>query len=67
MKTVNLDLTRVDGNAFYLIGAFQRQAKREGWMAAEIKTVVDDCMSGNYDHLLQVLIGVCEPISEDDE
>jgi len=57
-KKVKLDLTEIDGNAFWLIGAFRRQAKLQGWTADEIEAVTDDCMSGNYDHLLQVLIGV---------
>ena len=58
VKKVNLDLTELDGNAFMLIGAFRKQARREQWTDAEIKAVTEDCMSGDYDHLLQVLIGV---------
>ena len=30
-KTVNLDLVGVDGNAYSIMGAFSRQARREGW------------------------------------
>jgi len=41
---------------FSLMGAFQTQARKEGWTPDEIKTVIDDCMSGDYDHLLRVLL-----------
>ena len=60
-KKVNLDLVGLDGNAFALMSAFRSQAKKEGWSSDEIKEVTDKCMSGNYDHLLQTLMCVCEP------
>ena len=59
-KKVNLNLLAIDSNAFSLIGAFRKQARKEGWSADEIKTVTDDAMSGNYDHLLSVLIKYCD-------
>lgn len=59
-KKVSLELEGLDGNAFALIGAFQKQARREGWSAEEIKSVRDECMAGDYDHLLQTLIAHCE-------
>lgn len=59
-KTVELDLESIDGNAFALLGAFQRQARREGWSLEEIKAVMDEAQSGDYDHLLQVLIAHTE-------
>lgn len=55
-KLVELDLVGLDGNAFVLMGAFQRAAKRQGTPKDEIKAVLDDCMSGDYDHLLQTLV-----------
>jgi len=55
-KKVNLDLVGLDGNAFSLMGAFQRQAKRENWTTEEIKLVIDECMSGDYDHLVSTLM-----------
>ena len=60
-KKVNLDLTGLDGNAFSLMGAFSKQAKREGWTSDEIKEVIDECKRGDYDHLLRTLIGICNP------
>lgn len=59
-KKITLELVGLDGNAFSLMGAFSRQARREGWTQDEINTVLDDARSGNYDHLLQVLIAHCE-------
>lgn len=55
-KKVRLQLVGLDGNAFALMGAFQRAARRQGWTPEEIKPVLDDCMSGDYDHLLNVLM-----------
>ena len=59
-KKNQLDLTEVNGNAFALMAAFQSQAKREEWDKDEIKTVLDECRKGDYDHLLQTLISVCD-------
>lgn len=66
-KTVNLNLIGLDGNAFALMGAFQRQARREGWTADEIKAVLDEARSGDYNHLLVTLDSHCEPEDEDFE
>lgn len=65
-KTITLELVGLDGNAFSLMGAFQRQAHREGWTKPEIDAVLNDCMSGDYDHLLSVLMKHCtSPDNED--
>lgn len=60
MKKIKLKLTGIDGNAFALMGAFQRQAYREGWTEGEVKAVLDECMSAEYDHLLSTLSRHCE-------
>lgn len=57
-KKVKLDLLGLDGDAFSLMGAFSRQAKRESWSKEEIDSVLEECRSGDYDHLLQTLIRV---------
>ena len=31
MKKINLKLVGLDGNAFSIMGAFQRQARKENW------------------------------------
>ena len=70
-KKVSLKLVGLDGNAFSLMGAFQGQAKREGWSKDEIMKVMDSCMDGDYNHLVATLSAHCigggSGLSEDDE
>lgn len=56
MKKIDLDLTQIDGNAFAILAAFQKQARREGWTQEEIDKVLDEAKSDDYDHLLQTII-----------
>ena len=55
-KKVKLELVGLDGNAFNLMGKFSQAARRQGWSKAEIDEVLKDARSGDYDHLLQVLL-----------
>jgi hypothetical protein len=55
-RQVTLDLIGLDGNAFALMGAFQKQARKEGWSDWEIDEVLEECKSGDYDHLLMTLM-----------
>ena len=57
-KKVKLKLVGLDGNAFALMGAFQQQACKEKWTPDEIRMVLDECSSGDYDHLLATLMEV---------
>ena len=57
-KKVKLKLVGLDGNAFALMGAFQRQARKEEWTPDEIKMVIDESTSGDYSHLLATLMEV---------
>ena len=41
-----------DGNAFAILGACQKAARRAGWSAERIKAVIDEMTAGDYDHLL---------------
>lgn len=50
----------VDGNAFAIIAAFNRQARKEGWTKEEIDAVNKEATSGDYDHLLQTFMAHCE-------
>ena len=56
MNRVRLDLVGLNGNAFALLGAFRSAANTQGFPEEWIKEVVDEAMSGDYDHLLQTLI-----------
>lgn len=60
MKQVKLNLVGLNGNAFALMGAFQKQARKEGWTEPEIKAVLDECKSGDYTHLLCTLMEHCK-------
>ncbi len=55
-RKVRLDLVGLDGNAFNLLGQFQRAAREQGWSADEIKALLEEATSDDYDHLLQTLI-----------
>ncbi len=66
-KKISLTLVGLDGNAFSLMGAFKRQAQREGWSDVEIGIVLDEAMEGDYDHLLATLIDHCEDEGYDDD
>ena len=66
-KKITLNLVGLDGNAFYLLGAFRRQALREGWTDDEISAVSKEARSGDYNHLLMVLSDHCQETDEDDE
>lgn len=53
---VELELMGLDGNAYSLMGAFSRAARRQKTPKEEIDAVLKECMSGDYDNLLQVLM-----------
>jgi len=55
-KEVKMKLVGLDGNAFSLMGAFSKEARRQGTPKSEVDAVLKDCMSGDYSHLLNVLI-----------
>ena len=61
---VKLTLVGIDGNAFALMGAFKRAARKQGWTADEVQVVLDKCMSGNYDNLLCTLMDNTEEVDE---
>jgi len=59
-KKVNLTLVGLDGNAFYLMGAFASQARREKWSQLEIDFIMYKCKSGDYNNLLCTLMDHCK-------
>lgn len=56
---VNLNMVGLDGNAFAIMGAFQRQARREGWTKEEINEVLDKARSGDYNNLVKTIMDHC--------
>ena len=53
---VALDFDRVEGNAYALLGAFRKAARRQGYPQADIDRVVSEAKSGDYEHLVSVLM-----------
>lgn len=67
IKKVSLNLIGLDGNAFALMGAFQRQAKKEKWTNDEIDTVLTKAKSGDYNNLVATLADHCTMEDEDED
>ena len=53
---VKLNLIGLDSNAFVLLGAFRKAAIRQGYSEESVDKVIEDAKSGDYDHLLSVLL-----------
>jgi len=53
-------LVGCDGNAFAILGGWQKAARKAGWTAEQIKTVMDDARLSDYNHLLTVIQDNCE-------
>ena len=66
-KTVTLELVGLDSSAGSVLGAFQRQARKEGWTQDEIKKVLDEAKSGDYNNLLATIMEHCESPEEDED
>ena len=41
-----------DGNAFAILGACAKAARRAGWAPERVKEVMEEMTAGDYDHLL---------------
>jgi hypothetical protein len=64
-KKVKLGLKGIDGNAFVILGAFRRQAAREGWTEEEINSVTEAAKgTHSYEGLLATIMEHCvNPLS----
>ena len=49
----------LDGNAYAIMGAFQRAARNEDWTKEEINKVLDKAMSGDYSNLISTIAEHC--------
>ena len=54
-KKVKLRLDNINGNAFAILGAFNKQARKEDWSDDEIDAVINEAKSNDYDHLLMTI------------
>jgi hypothetical protein len=50
---VTVKLTESNGNAFAILGACQKAAKKAGLSPKEISDFMEEAQSGDYDNLLQ--------------
>lgn len=66
-KKVTLKLVGLDGNAYNLLGAFKKNALKQGWTPQEIEKIITVATSSDYNHLLTTLIDNCEDIQGFDE
>lgn len=67
LPKVKMQLVGADGNAFAILGSFQREARRQGWDKESIQEVIQTATSGDYNHLLATIIEYTEDIGEDEE
>ena len=65
-KRAKGSLVGQDGNAFYLMGYFSRQARKSGWSQKEIDLVLAEAKADDYNHLLCTLDSYLEPEDEED-
>ncbi len=61
-----LQLVGLDGNAFSVMGAWKNAARKAGWTKEEQQKVLDEAMSGDYNHLLATIMDNCEDPTEDE-
>lgn len=52
MEKPIVKLVGEDGNAFAILGACHKSARKAGWDAAKIDAVLAEMQSGDYDNLL---------------
>jgi hypothetical protein len=53
---IQIDLSGPQGNAFCVMGTVQSVLQQIGKSKDEIKVVMDDMQSGDYEHLKQVAV-----------
>jgi len=53
-------LAGIDGNAFNIICIVNRGMQKAGWTDDEREQVLEDMMSGDYEHVLVVACCICE-------
>ncbi len=56
MSKPKLRLVGSNGNAFSVLGRARKAAKKADWSKAEVDEMMQEAMSGDYDHLLQTMM-----------
>ena len=61
-----MQLVGLDGNAFVIMGTWRSNALRQGWSQEEVRAVLEEAQSGDYDHLLATIaMNTTEPEPND--
>jgi hypothetical protein len=55
-EPIPLKLIGEDGNSFAIIAKAKTAARRAGWSHEQVDALVKDMMSGDRDHVLQVVM-----------
>ena len=53
-KKIVIDLSRPEGNAFFLLGAANRYGKQLGFSSEKISNILSEMKAGDYDNLIKV-------------
>lgn len=64
-KKVKMELVGIDGNAFAILGAFNRAALKQKWTREEVQTVIDEATSSDYSHLIATIANHVESPDEE--
>jgi hypothetical protein len=64
---INVQLVGQDGNAFAILGRVGKALRRGGVEKAEIDEFMQEAMSGDFNHLLQVVMAWVAVDEEDEE
>lgn len=67
LQPVKMQLVGLDGNAFSLLGAFRKEARKQGWDVDSIGKVSSHAISGDYNNLIATLVQFTEADEEEDE
>jgi hypothetical protein len=51
---ITVDISRIDGNAFSIMGTVKRSLRNHGVSSEEIEQYIKESTSGDYHHLLSV-------------
>ena len=66
MSKKNYTLEDVDGNAFAIMAYVSMVMRREGKSNEEIDNYLEDAKSGDYHHLVEVSVEMCERLNGED-
>ena len=66
MAKKNYTLVDVDGNAFAIMAYVSMVMRREGKSNEEIDNYLEDAKSGDYSHLIDVSVEMCERLNGED-